>query len=197
MKELKSQIEALQLDHQITLEDMPKIDLYMDQIIQLFEQKFSSAKRHEEEKVLTKTMINNYAKGKLLFPIKNKKYTQSHLMLISLIYQLKGGLSINDIKSTLEGLNKGVIEENLDLEQFYRSYLNVSRQNFTDFINNMEKKEKEAAAEMEGTNSLQSKELERILLIASMVNMSNLYRRAAESLIDELTEEKDSKEKEL
>ena len=51
-----------------------------------------------DEKVLTKTMINNYAKGKLFIPIKNKKYSKQHIMLINLIYQLKGALSINDIK---------------------------------------------------------------------------------------------------
>ena len=50
----------------IAMDDIPEIDLYMDQVIQLFEGKLSSLKRTEDDKILTKTMINNYAKGKLL-----------------------------------------------------------------------------------------------------------------------------------
>ena len=74
----------------IQLNEIPEIDLYMDQVIQLFENKLSDSKRNEEDKVLTKTMINNYAKAKLLMSIKNKKYSKEHLILMSLIYELKG-----------------------------------------------------------------------------------------------------------
>lgn len=67
-------LNSLQLESNIRLDEIPEIDLYMDQVIQLFESKLSNQKRNEDEKILTKTMINNYAKGKLLLPIKNKKY---------------------------------------------------------------------------------------------------------------------------
>ena len=70
----------MNFDSRIELEEMPELDLYMDQVIQLFENKLSSLKRNDDEKILTKTMINNYAKGKLLLPIKNKKYTKEHLL---------------------------------------------------------------------------------------------------------------------
>src|SRR5690606_33081721 len=100
------------------------IDLYMDQVIQLFEHTFNQSTRNEDEKVLTKTMINNYAKGKLLFPIKQKKYSKEHLLLISLIYQLKGTLSISDIKTTLEGINENI--DKIDIDSFYKNYLNIA-----------------------------------------------------------------------
>ena len=70
------QFENIVEDAQITLDDLPDIDLYMDQVIQIFENKLEKTKRNQDEKILTKTMINNYAKGKLFFPIKNKKYTK-------------------------------------------------------------------------------------------------------------------------
>ena len=73
MEKLDEIIASLGLENQLMLEEIPSIDLYMDQVIQLFENKFSELKRNDEDKILTKTMINNYAKGKLLFPIKNKK----------------------------------------------------------------------------------------------------------------------------
>ena len=97
-------LNVLILENNIKLDDIPEIDLYMDQVIQLFESKLSAQKRNEDEKILTKTMINNYAKGKLLLPIKNKKYSKEHLILMSLIYNLKGALSINDIKSSLDNI---------------------------------------------------------------------------------------------
>ena len=90
-------LNSLHLESNIKLDEIPEIDLYMDQVIQLFESKLSEQKRKEDEKILTKTMINNYAKGKLLLPIKNKKYSKEHIILMSLIYNLKGALSINEI----------------------------------------------------------------------------------------------------
>ncbi|EKY27960.1 hypothetical protein HMPREF0216_01071 [Clostridium celatum DSM 1785] len=56
-------LNGLILENNIKLDEIPEIDLYMDQVIQLFESKLSAQKRNEDEKILTKTMINNYAKG--------------------------------------------------------------------------------------------------------------------------------------
>ena len=64
-------LNSLHLESNIKLDEIPEIDLYMDQVIQLFESKLSEQKRNEDEKILTKTMINNYAKGKVV--ITNKK----------------------------------------------------------------------------------------------------------------------------
>ena len=89
-------------ERKIELEDIPEIDLYMDQVIQLFESKLGDSKRNPDDKLMTKTMINNYAKADLLMSIKNKKYSKEHLILISLIYELKGTISISDIKRILE-----------------------------------------------------------------------------------------------
>src|SRR3954454_21788838 len=118
MEKVHEIIEKLGLEANLLIDEIPNIDLYMDQVIQLFENKFKDSKRNDEEKVLTKTMINNYAKGKLIFPIKNKRYSKEHLILMSLIYQLKGALSINDIQVTLDGMNKRIINEDIKLESF-------------------------------------------------------------------------------
>ncbi|WML51030.1 DUF1836 domain-containing protein [Neobacillus sp. PS3-12] len=183
MKNIDQLIEALGLEQQLTLEEIPKIDLYMDQVIQLFESKFDAGKRNEQDKILTKTMINNYAKGKLLFPIKNKKYSREHLILISLIYQLKGALSINDIKITLDGVNEKIISENFQLETFYNNYLKLITKNVENFKESI-KKQSEVAS-----NFKDKENLETVLLITSLAHMSNLYRRAAEKLVDEISEQ--------
>ncbi|MDZ5470458.1 DUF1836 domain-containing protein [Bacillus sp. 31A1R] len=189
MEKLIEMIEKLELENQLSLEEMPEIDLYMDQVIQLFENKFAASKRNEDEKVLTKTMINNYAKGKLFIPIKNKKYTKEHLILISLIYQLKGALSINDIKVTLEEMNKLVLEGDVDIKNFYQTFLQLSSENvekFQDDIKIGADHVEEKLANLEGNSDY----LQKMLLITSFVHMSNLYRRVAEKLVDEIIEEK-------
>ncbi|WP_080845884.1 DUF1836 domain-containing protein [Cytobacillus gottheilii] len=187
MKEMTDILNNMALDKHISLEEIPQIDLYMDQVIQLFENKYLEAKRNEDEKVLTKTMINNYAKGKLFFPVKNKKYSKEHIILISLIYQLKGGLSINDIKTTLDGLNEKHHDSAFELEDFYNSYLKIFKQNIEDFKSHAEDKQKETIDLIQQSFQEQEDELKQILLITSIVQMSNLYRRLAERLVDELT----------
>jgi len=190
MEHINQIINQLGLETNLTFDEIPKIDLYMDQVIQLFESKFKETKRNEDEKVLTKTMINNYAKGKLIFPIQNKKYSKEHLILISLIYQLKGALSINDIKVTLDGINKLIVKEELDVESFYTSYLHLTSQNVVDFKEDIEQRVMEVKGEITSLQSEDSLFLEQVLMISSLVHMSNLYRRVAEKLVDELVVEK-------
>lgn len=188
MSNIAELLADLGLENNIALEDIPGIDLYMDQVIQLFEKNFGSSTRNDEDKVLTKTMINNYAKGKLFFPIKNKKYSKEHLILISLIYQLKGGLSIQDIKQTLGGINDRVESGALQLEQFYKSYLNLHEKNIEIFNQDVLKTEQDVNAEVQKLEADKPEELETVLLIASLVNLSNFYRKTAEKLVDQLAD---------
>ncbi|MGI2328722.1 DUF1836 domain-containing protein [Planococcus sp. YIM B11945] len=184
MTEKNPLIEELALHNQVQLEDIPKIDLYIDQVIQLFETSFAESKRSEGEKILTKTMINNYAKGKLFYPLHNKKYSRNHIMLISLIYQMKSVLSINDVKKVLEGINKKAEQQELNLEPFYTSYLSLQQGNGDAFAEELSRQEKSAAQKAAGMEHMG--EFEQVLLIASLVHTSNLYKRAAERLVDQL-----------
>ncbi|WP_248736484.1 DUF1836 domain-containing protein [Neobacillus rhizosphaerae] len=193
MENINRIIERLDLDTSLELTEIPNIDLYMDQVIQLFENKYSESKRNDEEKVLTKTMINNYAKGKLIFSIQNKKYSKEHLILMSLIYQLKGALSINDIKVTLDGMNKRIIKEEIDLDSFYTSYLKLTSQNVADFKKDIDTRMRDVNEEITANQEESSTYLEQVLMISSLVHMSNLYRRVAEKLVDNIVVEKEVK----
>lgn len=184
MRDTKQLMDSLALGTQVRLEDIPKIDLYIDQVIQLFEEAFEETKRNEDEKVLTKTMINNYAKGKLFYPVQNKKYSRNHIMLISLIYQMKSVLSINDVKKVLHGLNEKAAERDWSLEGFYGSFLAIQRGNTEIFAEGLARQAESVRKEVGGMEN--AEELEQILLIASLVHTSNLYRRAAEKMLDEL-----------
>ena len=196
MKKSEELINQLGLEDKITLEDIPEIDLYMDQVIQLFESKFKMSKRNEDEKVLTKTMINNYAKGKLFFPIKNKKYSKRHLILISLIYQLKGTLSISDIKTILEPMNQKIEKEELPLNDLYASFLHLTEENSRKFKEDILESISDASTEglqLGDREEADVEYFEKFLLIASLSHMSQLYKRAAEHLVDDFVA--DSKKK--
>lgn len=188
MKDIDELIDSLGFDKQIQLEEMPSIDLYMDQVIQLFENAFSETRRTKDEKILTKTMINNYAKGNLFFPVKKKKYTRGHLILISLIYQLKGALSITDIKGVLSGINERAMKGELDLGDFYSAFLALAEENERDFREEATKRKSAAEREI-GPMQGEGNDFEKVLLIASLVNMSNMYRKLAEKLADQLQKE--------
>lgn len=82
-------------------QDIPNIDLYMDQITTFMDEQLEACKRHEDDKLLTKTMINNYAKNNLIPPPEKKKYSKEHVMTLIFIYYFKNILSISDIQSIL------------------------------------------------------------------------------------------------
>ena len=84
--------------------DIPNIDLYMDQVTTFMEEQLSSTKRYEDDKILTKTMINNYAKNNLLPPPNKKKYSKEHLLVLIFVYYFKNLLSIKDIEILLKPL---------------------------------------------------------------------------------------------
>lgn len=63
LNELLAHLDSL--DH-IHVDEIPQIDLYMDQVTTFMEKHLGELKRYPEDKVLTKTMINNYAKNNLL-----------------------------------------------------------------------------------------------------------------------------------
>ena len=58
----------------INPEQIPNIDLYMDQVTTFMDEHLGQSKRYEDDKVLTKTMINNYAKNNLC-RISTKKFS--------------------------------------------------------------------------------------------------------------------------
>ena len=57
---LRSILDSLQQIDYVKPEDVPNIDLYMDQVTTFMDSQLAASKRHDDDKILTKTMINNY-----------------------------------------------------------------------------------------------------------------------------------------
>ena len=109
--------------------DVPNINLYMDQVTTFMDEHLSDVKRHEEDKILTKTMINNYTKNNLLPPPVKKKYSREHIYVLTFIYYLKNILSISDIQKLLNPLTDKFFdtEELPDLDTIYREIYNMEK----------------------------------------------------------------------
>ncbi|EHI96998.1 protein of unknown function DUF1836 [Clostridium sp. DL-VIII] len=183
---IENYINSQKSSKNISLDDFPEIDLYMDQVMQLFESKLNYTKRNDDDKVLTKTMINNYAKGNLLMKIKNKKYTKNHLILMSLIYNLKGALSLTDIKTILTPIvDSFENDQDYPLYDLYQSFLDIYDLNLKDLDSSSNEIYDNIKQIINNENNILGDYEEKFLLICAYVSMSNLYRRMSEKIIDE------------
>ncbi|WP_294238346.1 DUF1836 domain-containing protein [Pseudobutyrivibrio sp.] len=86
-------------------EDIPNIDLYMDQVLTFLNQELGTVREVNEDKAMTKTMINNYTKNQILPPPEKKKYSREHMLNLIFIYYFKNFLGLKDIKSILDPIN--------------------------------------------------------------------------------------------
>ena len=103
---LSSILDSVSRIDYIKPDDIPNIDLYMDQVTTFMESQLASSKRYPDDKILTKTMINNYAKNHLLPSPEKKRYSREHLLMLIFIYYFKNILSINDIETLLDPITE-------------------------------------------------------------------------------------------
>lgn len=103
-------------------DEIPGIDLYMDQVTTFMDEHLKMCKRFEDDKMLTKTMINNYTKNDLLPSPNKKKYSKEHMLLLIFIYYFKSFLSISDIQTILKPLTERFYDKDneIGLEDIYK-----------------------------------------------------------------------------
>ncbi len=129
-------------------EAVPDIDLYMEQLTSLIDSHVERSKK-DEEKALTKTMINNYTKSKLLPPSNKKKYSKDHVILLSFIYYFKNIISLSEAKVLFAPLTEKYFEnkdEKLKLKDIYEEILNLQKGDFRDLQRDLFRKLKKADA---------------------------------------------------
>ena len=123
-------------------EDIPNIDLYMDQVTTFMDSQLATSKRHEDDKILTKTMINNYAKNVLLPPPEKKKYSKEHVLTLIFIYYFKSILSISDIQSILNPITDKYFggKDQYSLEDIYKEVFSLENQETKNIMKDLAKK---------------------------------------------------------
>ncbi len=179
-------------DAELKSSEIPPIDLYVDQIINLHTEKLKEGSERFRERQLTKTMINNYAKDRVITPVKGKKYTKEQIVQILTIYSLKGTLSIGEIKRVLDGAYSIDGFDGEALAALYDNYYDVKDLN--------REYAAEVVSEMLQRKSLNIERDEDFLIaLGSIVSMSAFMKNIAQAMIDakfpEPEDESDEKEK--
>jgi len=187
-KRLEKLVDELNLSDDITLSDMPEIELYMDQLLTFFDMKLGHLKRAEKDKVLTKTMINNYTKDGLLPPPKNKKYNKDHIILLILIFNLKNILSFSDIGLLFAAVLKNIEKSEddiLSLEDIYSTLTDLKKNELADFCATFSERFKVIREKTLTIESERDRDLaELFLTIIMLVAQANAAKRLAEKIID-------------
>lgn len=183
--DIEKLLTELDLNEKISYTDIPNLDLYMDQVITLFENTLPNSKRYSDDKILTKTMINNYSKDKLLMPAINKKYSKDHIILMILIYSLKQSLSINDIKLLLNDINLNKKNDpTFDLKPIYNLYLSLKENVIADYEKNIVKNINDIEKEIDATFSVENDYFKKLITVLYLIENANAYKRTAEKIID-------------
>lgn len=139
---LKSIFDTFSGPDYIRPEDIPNIDLYMDQVTTFMEEHLKKTRRHPGDKILTKTMINNYAKNDLLPPPTKKKYSREHMLVLIFIYYFKNLLSITDIQALLKPLTEKYFKNDKDfgMEEVYKEVFSLEKGELEKLQKDMEEK---------------------------------------------------------
>ena len=183
----------------INPDDIPDISLYMDQVTTFMEEKLSSYKRYEEDKTLTKTMINNYAKNQLIPPPEKKKYTKKHMLLLIFIYYFKNFLSISDIKSIFKPISDNFFgdDSEIDLEYIYKYVFDLEFEGMEILIRDVIKKYKLAKGAFPKTSNEDDDDVLSTFAFICMLGFDVYVKKLMiETLIDSKNNNKTQKEKE-
>ncbi len=181
-------------EEELCSSDIPTIDLYVDQIINLVAEKQKEGSERYRDRQLTKTMINNYSKDGLITPVKGKKYNKEQIVQMLTVYTLKNTLSIGEIKRLLDGAYALDGFGGEDLIQLYDGYLAIKRQN--------REYARKILGELMANHSLDvSDERDFMLTVGALLSLSAFLRQTAQAMIDEVypipevPEEKKEKDK--
>lgn len=175
--ELDSVVSDALNDAELKAEEIPAIDLYVDQILNLVADKQKEGSPRFLEKQLTKTMINNYSKDGVITPVKGKKYTKEQILQILTVFSLKSTLSIGEIKRLLGGAYATEGFDAKALEQLYSRYMQVKD-------DNREYAKAIIDVMIDGHSLDVEKDEDFITAIVGIVSMSAFLENVARAMID-------------
>ena len=183
----------------IKTEKIPEVDLYMDQVTSFMEEHLKKTKRSPEDKALTKTMINNYAKTRLLPAPVRKKYSKEHILLLLFIYYYKNLLSIGDIEQLFRPVTEQHfhIDSGLNLSDIYEEVFSREALQMDRLKEDIRAKFEDSCLTFTDTDSEDQEYLQLFAFISELSFDVYLKKHMIEMLIDQLREESipDSKTK--
>lgn len=179
-------------------QDIPNIDLYMDQVTTFMDKNLRKSARYpEDDKVMTKTMINNYAKNDLLPPPTKKKYSKEHVLVLIFIYYYKGILSISDIQTLLQPITSQFFqtEDDFNIASIYDEVFGLEKEQIDMLKKDVMEKYNCSSKTFEDAPE-ENKEFLKLFSFICLLSFDVYMKKMLiEKLIDEMKETKDKKEK--
>ncbi len=188
-KYLGELLDSIQNPEYIRPVDIPNIDLYMDQVTTFMDEHLETTKRFEDDKLLTKTMINNYTKNHLLPNPEKKKYTRGHMYLLVFIYYLKNFLSISDVKRIVEPMHEMFYGDDVEIElaDIYRRIVDIEQEVSQGAGKDVMKKFLKSRNAFSDVKGEDQKEFLNIFSFIAMLSFDVYLKKAMiEKIIDEL-----------
>ena len=175
----------------IKTEDIPNIGLYMDQVTTFMDKQLEACKRHDEDKILTKTMINNYAKNHLLPAPEKKKYSKEHVLTLLFIYYFKNLLSISDIQTLLNPLTDHYFgnKDGFNMEDIYNEVFNLEQEESGKLLKDLGKKYSIAQQTFQDFPEEDQQFLQNFSFICLLSYDVYIKKMIIESVIDQLPHE--------
>ena len=155
------------------------------------EEQLASSKRYPEDKILTKTMINNYAKNNLLPSPEKKRYSREHLLLLIFIYYFKNILSINDIQTLLGPITEKYFrsDSDMDLTSIYNEVFSMEKDQVELLKEDLVKRYHTAEATFESAPEEDRRFLKLFSFICLLSFDVYTKKMLIEQLVDELRDE--------
>lgn len=197
MKDFLTSIKEIlhQIDY-VKPEDLPNIDLYMDQVTTFMDSQLETSKRYPDDKILTKTMINNYAKNNLLPPPEKKKYSREHILCLIFIYYFKNILSISDIQRILNPITDKYFGQNpkspLDITDIYQEVFSLENEETNNLLKDLARKyntSKKTFTEFERLSERERDFLQTYAFICELSFDVYIKKMLIEKIIDEMPEQ--------
>lgn len=192
---LSSILESISRIDYIKPNQIPNIDLYMDQITTFMEDGLEQTKRYPEDKILTKTMINNYAKNNLLPPPIKKKYSKEHILALIFIYYFKNLLSIKDIETLLDPITSKYFgnDSGFSMTDIYEEVCELEKSRIDSMAKDIARIYKTSLDTFSDTPKEDRQMLQTFSFICSLAFDVYVKKQVIEKLIDDMPEPKKKK----
>ena len=187
---LNSIVDSVERIDCIKLDDIPDIDLYMDQVTTLIDGKLRSTTRNPgDDKILTKTMINNYTKNDLLPPPVKKKYTKEHMLELLFIFYFKSFLSIGDIQTLLSPLADELDGNGYNAERLYAQMIQAGKGARGKLKKDLDEKVEKVDRAFDDAPEEEREYLKKFSFICQLGYDIYLKKSIIEHMIDDMAEE--------
>ncbi|MBQ8231102.1 MAG: DUF1836 domain-containing protein [Lachnospiraceae bacterium] len=192
---LHSILEGLDKLEYVKSADIPNIDLYMDQVTTFMDNRLRNLARNPGvDKVMTKTMINNYAKNDLLPPPVKKKYSKEHVLLLFFIYYYKNVLSISDIQTLLNPITEKYFQNDKEfsLEKIYQEVFSMEKDEIEALKRDVEDKFAKAQSTFDQAEEEDQEFLQIFAFICLLSYDVYIKKMIIEKMVDDISERRKS-----